>query len=258
MLPRGPILVQSIYLSILYSDGNCVRTEPAGTVCARRPRQSSGGSARPRGDSTPTIIIDCPRPGPLQGRARRSGSARPGGNPACGVGRGRTAGDPRGTPDFHALRGTYIIHLVNSGTSVKTCQTLARHATPVLTIGVYAKTSLHDLADTEKIRDLTLWEHAREWAPMLATGTDGQHIRERFAKYLPNGDDGNGQDNSDTDGMTGSDLQSSMIISSRENEDSAGVVQGETGSFSERRRRDSNSGWRFCRPLPYHLATAPR
>src|SRR5437763_900132 len=24
-----------------------------------------------------------------------------------------------------------------------------------------------------------------------------------------------------------------------------------------RRRRESNSGWRFCRPLPYHLATSP-
>ena len=26
----------------------------------------------------------------------------------------------------------------------------------------------------------------------------------------------------------------------------------------QRRRPDSNRGWRFCRPLPYHLATAPR
>ena len=25
-----------------------------------------------------------------------------------------------------------------------------------------------------------------------------------------------------------------------------------------RRRPDLNRGWRFCRPLPYHLATAPR
>ena len=24
-----------------------------------------------------------------------------------------------------------------------------------------------------------------------------------------------------------------------------------------RRRPDLNRGWRFCRPLPYHLATAP-
>ena len=34
----------------------------------------------------------------------------------------------------------------------------------------------------------------------------------------------------------------------------------ETSSFFEgfwRRRPDLNRGWRFCRPLPYHLATAP-
>src|SRR5277367_5464095 len=31
-----------------------------------------------------------------------------------------------------------------------------------------------------------------------------------------------------------------------------------TGRVGERRRPDSNRGWRFCRPLPYHLATAPR
>ena len=27
--------------------------------------------------------------------------------------------------------------------------------------------------------------------------------------------------------------------------------------FDWRRRPDLNRGWRFCRPLPYHLATAP-
>ncbi len=46
--------------------------------------------------------------------------------------------------DFHALRVSYISWLVESGASVKTCQELARHSTPVLTIGVYAKMSLHD------------------------------------------------------------------------------------------------------------------
>ena len=34
---------------------------------------------------------------------------------------------------------------------------------------------------------------------------------------------------------------------------SAGRLAGE----SWRRRPDLNRGWRFCRPLPYHLATAP-
>ncbi len=164
-----------------------------------------------------------------------------------------------GVVDFHALRGTYFTHLVNSGASVKTCQTLARHSTPVLTIGVYAKTSLHDLTGAvEALPDLTPPEPARGHEYMLATGTDGKHIRERFADYLPNGEDGNSRDNSDTDGMTGLDHQSSMFVSSSKNEDLDGVVRDNSGSDGERRRRDSNSGWRFCRPLPYHLATAPR
>src|SRR5262249_51051887 len=52
---------------------------------------------------------------------------------------------PEGVIDFHGTRVTYITNLVASGASVKTCQTLARHSTPSLTIGVYAKTSLHDI-----------------------------------------------------------------------------------------------------------------
>lgn len=51
-----------------------------------------------------------------------------------------------GVIDFYALRGCYISAVVSSGASVKTAQTLARHATPVLTIGVYARASLHDIA----------------------------------------------------------------------------------------------------------------
>jgi hypothetical protein len=45
--------------------------------------------------------------------------------------------------DFHALRATYISHLVSSGASVKTCQLLARHSRPSMIIGIYAKASLH-------------------------------------------------------------------------------------------------------------------
>ncbi len=87
-----------------------------------------------------------------------------------------------GVVDFHALRGTYITHLVNSGASVKTCQTLARHSTPVLTIGVYAKTSLHDLTGAvEALPDLTPSEPASEQEYRQGTGTDGKHIKERFA-----------------------------------------------------------------------------
>jgi len=49
--------------------------------------------------------------------------------------------------DFHAQRHTYISGIVAGGqASVKTCQDLARHSTPVLTIGRYS----HAGAGTEK------------------------------------------------------------------------------------------------------------
>jgi integrase len=37
-----------------------------------------------------------------------------------------------GVVDFHSLRGDFISYLVSSGASVKTCQTLARHSTPLV------------------------------------------------------------------------------------------------------------------------------
>ena len=60
-----------------------------------------------------------------------------------------------GVADFYAVRVSYITNLVASGASVKTCQTLARYSTPVLTIGVYAKASLHDIQGAvESLPDL--------------------------------------------------------------------------------------------------------
>ncbi len=47
--------------------------------------------------------------------------------------------------DFHATRHTYISEIVASGASVKTAQTLARHSTPVLTIGRYAHTNRQEM-----------------------------------------------------------------------------------------------------------------
>ena len=48
--------------------------------------------------------------------------------------------------DFHALRATYITMLVKSGASVKEAQELARHSDPKLTMNVYTKLGIHDLA----------------------------------------------------------------------------------------------------------------
>jgi hypothetical protein len=132
-----------------------------------------------------------------------------------------------------ALARNYEGDLVSSGASVKTCQTLARHSTPSLTIGIYAKTSLHDIKGAvENLPDLTPQAPRRE--SVAATGTDGlahraapkeidsaapepeilpvegQRINDRFAPYLPLAGEGLRGGQTVTDVMTGSDDQSSM------------------------------------------------
>ena len=73
--------------------------------------------------------------------------------------------------DFHSLRVTYISQLVASGASVKVCQELARHSTPSLTIGVYAKASLHDIKGA--VANLpSLKPEETDAAVLAATGTD--------------------------------------------------------------------------------------
>ena len=77
-----------------------------------------------------------------------------------------------GFADFHSLRGVYISNLVASGASVKVCQTLARHSTPSLTIGLYAKASLHDIKGA--VASLPDFAPADSLESMAATGTDGR------------------------------------------------------------------------------------
>ena len=79
---------------------------------------------------------------------------------------------PSGVVDFHALRGCYVSYLVSSGASVKTCQTLARHSTPSLTIGIYAKASLHDISGAvDALPDLNPDRSKPE--AIASTGTEG-------------------------------------------------------------------------------------
>ena len=92
----------------------------------------------------------------------------------------KAAGVPYGTDqgfaDFHSLRAVYISDLVSSGASVKTCQTLARHSSPSLTIGIYAKASLHDInGAVEGLPDLEA--QAPEPEALRMTGTDASATR---------------------------------------------------------------------------------
>jgi hypothetical protein len=45
-----------------------------------------------------------------------------------------------GKLDFHATRVTYINLVIEAGASVKEAQTLARHATPEMTLNIYGRT----------------------------------------------------------------------------------------------------------------------
>jgi len=72
--------------------------------------------------------------------------------------------------DFHALRHTYISRLVRSGANVKVAQELARHSTPMLTLGRYAHVQLAD--QTRALDALPSIEAPRaNVAALAATGT---------------------------------------------------------------------------------------
>ena len=105
---------------------------------------------------------------------------------------------PAGTADFHALRAAYISNLVASGASVKTCQVLARHSTPSLTIGVYAKATVHDLAGAVAALPDPKGRPGAE--RVAATGTDAGRILTAPGQRTP---DGNGRALSVVGGMEG-------------------------------------------------------
>ena len=99
---------------------------------------------------------------------------------------------PDGVADFHSHRVTYISTLVQAGTSVKVAQTLARHSTPSLTIGVYARIAPHDVVGAvQALPDPSATTTPSEPAILARTGTDetplsDPYISDRFAQHLPN------------------------------------------------------------------------
>ena len=81
-----------------------------------------------------------------------------------------------GVVDFHSLRTTYITHVANSGASIKTTQTLARHSTPTLTFAVYARTTGREVSE------------AAAMLPESWRITDGEPIRNHRALPQPYGE----------------------------------------------------------------------
>ncbi len=71
-------------------------------------------------------------------------------------------------------------HIVAGGASVKTAQELARHSTPVLTIGRYSHAQLHDIAGAlDELPDLQPEEPKTERQALRATGTDSKLAADR-------------------------------------------------------------------------------
>ncbi len=89
-----------------------------------------------------------------------------------------------GFADFHSLRGTYITALVQSGASIKTVQTLARHSNPALTLARYARADLHDVdGAVDSLPDLA--GPMEDASPLAMTGTDPARIPAVIGSELP-------------------------------------------------------------------------
>lgn len=82
------------------------------------------------------------------------------------------ADDGKGKLDFHSLRHTFATLLIAAGVNVKTAQSLLRHSTPTLTLGLYT----HTLKGSEQraIDCLPNFDRVPASEQSRATGTDGK------------------------------------------------------------------------------------
>ncbi len=160
--------------------------------------------------------------------------------------------------DFHSLRVLFISQVVAGGASVKEAQTLARHSTPVLTMNVYSKASLLDVAGAvEGLGDLLTSQPTRPQAEaQRATGTYGR------ADSTPAGSGGSDHKSDHTEsaqeGSTWHSGASVRLADHIEQTEPAnaktlakpGLSGASRGSSKKRLRSESNRRWRICHPLP--------
>ncbi len=130
-----------------------------------------------------------------------------------------------GFADFHALRHTDITALAKSNAPVKIVQTLARHSTPVLTLGVHAHVGLNDQAPAlDALPDLTRTAPTREPSALAATGTDESHKQTRALFCIQN-EHGPVRPGSAQDVITVSDVQKTMGVSHLKNGGPGGYIR---------------------------------
>ena len=157
--------------------------------------------------------------------------------------------------DFHATRHTYVSGIVAGGASVKTCQELARHSSPSLTIGRYSHARLHDLQGAlDALPAVSPTPSTPEGQILAATGTDNARPNRKTA-VTTNGDEGHiwGQLNGEVLPETAKRGESATKLTAKVG--NAQVVAmttlGENRREKGKRRRwESDPRWRICNPLP--------
>ncbi len=86
--------------------------------------------------------------------------------------------------DLHSLRHGYVTSLAQAGATLKTVQTLARHADSRTTMGVYAHASLFDTGKAvDSLPDL--FQAPQSPQRLAATGTDGRHAHRNTDEAKP-------------------------------------------------------------------------
>jgi integrase len=120
-----------------------------------------------------------------------------------------------GFADFHALRHSFITTLAKSNAPVKIVQSLARHSTPVLTLGVYTHLGLYDQTPAlDALPDLT--QPAPRPEAAKKTGTDGTPVSRpdsALTALCQRAGDGLRRNESVPDVIAGSTVQESMNAS---------------------------------------------
>jgi integrase len=120
-----------------------------------------------------------------------------------------------GFADVHSLRHAYITALAKSNAPVKIVQSLARHSTPVLTLGVYTHLALYDQTPAlDSLPDLTRTGPDSEPGALAVTGTDsGSPDSHNRAAHWQRARDASGRNQSSPDVIAKSTVQSSMYVS---------------------------------------------